>query len=139
MKKITLSLRSPQNIMGAKPSENADFTLHLEGKAVSFSDPAFPNISRILHFFDIQGCVTLVAEKKLKFFINCLLKLVWKRMIIPYETVRKQELHNGLFFKAFKASGVFSNGPTTLPSAISRSASASFSCHSLVKKYSWSG
>jgi hypothetical protein len=51
--------------MGTEPSENADFTLHLEGKAVSFSDSSFPNISRILHFFDIQGWVTLVAQKKL--------------------------------------------------------------------------
>jgi hypothetical protein len=50
--------------MGAEPSENYDFTLHLKGKAVSFRDPAFPNVSRILHFFDIQGWVTLVAQKK---------------------------------------------------------------------------
>jgi len=60
-----LSLRGSQNIMGAEPSENADFTLHLEGKAVSFSDPAFPNVSRILHFFDIQGWVPSVTQKKL--------------------------------------------------------------------------
>jgi hypothetical protein len=51
--------------MGAEPSENADFTLHLEGKAVSLSDPAFPNVSRILHFFDIQRWVTPVAQEKL--------------------------------------------------------------------------
>jgi hypothetical protein len=90
--------------MGTQPPENADFTLHLEGKAVSLSDPTFPNVSRILHFFDIQGWVTLVAEKKLQFLVNRLLKLGWKRMIIPYETVCKKELHNGWFFKAFKAS-----------------------------------
>jgi hypothetical protein len=90
--------------MGAEPSQNANFTLHLEGEAVSFGDPAFPNVSRILHFFDIQGWVTLVAEKKLQFLVNCLLKLVGKPMIIPYEAIRKKELHNGWFFKAFKAS-----------------------------------
>jgi hypothetical protein len=46
--------RGSQNIMGTEPSENADFTLHLKGKAVSLSNPAFPNVSRILHFLDIQ-------------------------------------------------------------------------------------
>jgi hypothetical protein len=51
--------------MGPEPSENADFTLYLKGKAVAFRDPAFPNVSRILHFFDIQGWVPLVAQKKL--------------------------------------------------------------------------
>ena len=90
--------------MGAEPSENADFTLHLEGKAISLSGPPFPNVSRVLHFFDIQGWVTLVAEKKLQFLVNRLLKLAWKRMIIHYETVRKKKLHNSLVFKAFKAS-----------------------------------
>jgi hypothetical protein len=90
--------------MGAEPSENADFTRHLEGEAVSLRDPAFPNVSRILHFFYVEGGVTLVVQKKLQFLVNRLLQLVRKRMIIPYETVRKKELHNGLVFKAFKAS-----------------------------------
>jgi hypothetical protein len=90
--------------MGAEPSEDADFTLHLEGEAVSLSDSALPNISRILHFFDIQGRVTPVTQEKLYFLIYRLLKLVRKSMIIPYETRREPKLHNGLFFKAFKAS-----------------------------------
>jgi hypothetical protein len=51
--------------MGAGPSEHADFTLHFDDEAVTFSDPAFPNVPRNLHFFDIQGCVPLVAERKL--------------------------------------------------------------------------
>jgi hypothetical protein len=51
--------------MGAEPSEDADFTLHLEGEAVSLSDSALPNVSRILHFFDIQGRVTPVTQEKL--------------------------------------------------------------------------
>ena len=76
--------------MGAEPSENADFTHYLEGKAVSSSDSSFPYISMILHFFDIQGWVTLVAEKKFQFFINCLLKLVWKCTVISYETISKK-------------------------------------------------
>jgi hypothetical protein len=90
--------------MGAEPSENANFTLHPEGKAVSFGNPSFPNVSRVLHLFYIQGRVTPVIQKKLQFLVNRLLKLVWERMIIPYETVCKKELHNGWFFKAFKAS-----------------------------------
>jgi predicted double-glycine peptidase len=138
LEKIGLTLRRPQNIMGAKPSEQTNFTLHLEGKAVTFGDPAFPNVSRILHFFDIQGWMTLVVQKKIQFLVNGLLKLVWKRTVIPYETVGEHKLHNGWFFKAFKASEAL-NGPTTLPSAISLSASVSLSCHSFVKKYSWSG
>jgi hypothetical protein len=139
-KKINLSLRGTQKIMGAKPPENADFTLHLKGKAVSLSDPAFPNVSRILHLFDIQGWVTSAAQKKFLVLVNCPLKLVGKRMIIPDETVRGPELHNRLVFKAFKASGALSNGPTTLPSAMSRSASASFACHSqyTTRKSVWS-
>ena len=139
LEKKGLTLRRPQNIMGAEPPENADFTLHLEGKAVTFGDPAFPNVSRILHFFDIQGWMTLVVQKKIQFLVNGLLKLVRKCMIIPYKTVREPELHCAVFFKALKASGAFSNGPTSLPSTMSLSASASFSCHSFVKKYSWSG
>jgi hypothetical protein len=51
--------------MGAEPSKNADLTLHLEGKTVSLRDPALPNISRILHFLDIQGRVTPVVQEKL--------------------------------------------------------------------------
>ena len=51
--------------MGTQPSEDTNLTLHLEGKAVSLSDPAFPNISRVLHFFDIQGWVTPVVQEKL--------------------------------------------------------------------------
>jgi hypothetical protein len=90
--------------MGAEPSEDADFTLHLEGKAVSLSDPAFPNVSMILHFFDIQGWVTPVAQEKLQLLVSRLLKLVWKRMIILDKTVREKEPHCGVFFKAFKAS-----------------------------------
>jgi hypothetical protein len=38
-KQIGPSLRGSQNIMGAEPSEHADFTLHLEGKAIAFRDP----------------------------------------------------------------------------------------------------
>jgi hypothetical protein len=51
--------------MGSEPSENANFTLYLEGKAASWSDSSFPYVSRILHFFDVQGWVTLVAQKQL--------------------------------------------------------------------------
>jgi hypothetical protein len=125
--------------MGAEPSENADFTLHLKGEAISLSDSSFPNVSRVLHLFYIEGWVSPVAQKKLQFLVNCLLKLVRKCMIIPYKTVGEKELHCGVFFKALKASGAFSNGPTILPSEMSCSAPASFSCHSFVKKYSWSG
>jgi hypothetical protein len=90
--------------MGAEPPEDADFTLHLEGKAVSLRDPAFPNVSRILHFFDMQGWVSPVTQEKLKFLIYLFLQLPGKRMIIPDKTVCEQELHIGLVFKAFKAS-----------------------------------
>jgi len=64
-KQIGLCSRSPQNIMGSEPSKNADLTLHLEGKTVSLRDSALPNVSRILHFFDIQGRVTPVTQEKL--------------------------------------------------------------------------
>ena len=71
-----LSLRVPQNIMAAKPSQHADFPLHLEGEAVSLGDPSLPNVSRILHFFYLEGGVTLVVQKKLQLLINRLLQLV---------------------------------------------------------------
>jgi hypothetical protein len=90
--------------MGAEPSQNADFVLHREGKAVSFGNPSFPNVSRVLHLFDIQGRVTPVVQKKLQFLVNRLLKLIGKPLIIPDETAGKKQLHNGWFFKAFTAS-----------------------------------
>jgi len=83
---VKSELRDCQNIMSAEPSENADFPLHLKGEAVPFRDTPFPYISRILHFFDIQRWMALVAEKKLQFFVNCRLKLAWKKAVTPDET-----------------------------------------------------
>jgi hypothetical protein len=125
--------------MSPQPSENADLVLHLESRAVSFGYPIFPNISGVLHLLDFERRVPLAAEEELKLPLDGFLEMIGKRAIVSNETFREIQLHILVFFNAFKASWEFSKGPTTLPSVISLSASVSFSCHSLVKKYSWSG
>jgi len=46
--------------MGTDLSQNRDVTLYVECKPVSGADTAFPDIARIVQFFDIQRGMMII-------------------------------------------------------------------------------
>jgi hypothetical protein len=54
-----------EDIVRTNLSEDEDTTLDLEGEAVVFCDPSFPDVRKAFHLFKPQRRVLRVAKKKL--------------------------------------------------------------------------
>src|SRR5208282_368222 len=116
--------------MRADFTHNESVVFHLEGEAEGKRDAAVPNISRIIHFFNIQGRVPGSRHKQLKLLINGILYVFGQLAIVADKSFSKENSHILAVFRALRPFLILSKGPSTSSLAMSLSALASSCCHS---------
>ena len=104
--------------MRADSSKNIGTPCDLEGKAVGSGDASLPYLPRVLHLFDLQGGVLGIGKQKPQLLIGYPLNPLGQISVGSHKWLGEKELHDLDFFKALRASSMFSKGPTTSPLAM---------------------
>ena len=118
--------------MCPKSPEDVEISLDLKSEPVVMGNSSLPDVSGIIHFFDIQRGMAAIGKQKVELLVNSLLDSLRKPTIILNKALGESNFHIFARFRALTASLALSKEPITLPSSISLSASASLSCHSFV-------